>query len=523
MQHFSFKAVSRMLSALTVSALTVGGGAQGSAGAQVPVRDLLSVPQENATAKLFAGGEGKATSSSSHALKTKFVRVLRGLQAPGKGGKAEGGDALGQAGAKSGSPPGKKGSPGPAQVPGKEDDSNNHACLDTWLAGDLAKALACKEKITREEFCEKKPATPGCPNARKGCGRTMKVTDLACVKKTSEEEYCKEHPHTLGCPNAEQEKPSLVTPPSPPEAQPVPVPELRPPVPGKWPVKEDESKNCNRSGLAKDKACAEKKTLEEYCKENPEAPGCPSAKEHSCGETGSADDLACIADKSWREEHCEKNPGASGCPNAENRKCGRTMTATDLACVEDISEEEFCEKEPDTPGCPDTEKEEPSLDVDDDKGAGDGDDDDDGGDDAGSSENKAPSGASEEEKEAIAERWKELAASRKGKKGQGAQPEAQPEKKGDRGKGEKLGQGEEAQREEEDKREEEEAEPGSLGVSAGSLGVSAPLAGLVSPANDTGNQGPTKAEEPREDQRDNSNSAACADAPLALLALLTLV
>ena len=107
----------------------------------------------------------------------------------------------------------------------------------------IAKCRACEAKMSKLEYCSKRPETRGCPIPRdleRHCCKARTATCLACNAKMSVEDYCKAKPKTLGC---SRDKPRL----------------------------------CCKALTAKCLACAQGMSVDAFCRQSPSTQGCKSA------------------------------------------------------------------------------------------------------------------------------------------------------------------------------------------------------------------------------------------------------
>jgi len=235
-----------------------------------------------------------------------------------------------------------------------------------------AQCESCKQGLSVNEFCRRKPYVPGCEKYQNGggskpfpCCRANNAKCLSCVAGLSEKDYCKKNPSTGGC---------------------------------------EKYKNCCQAYNAKCESCKQGISEKEYCKNAPTdffggvqgcekyhngyqpRPCCLSGhcNKNACNgltyeEGGRGDfsakciscDLGISVEEFCRtkqpegktmegcEEFCKKkkNRDVPGCEKYHKgdggKGCCKANTADCLACSEGKSVERFCKKKRnrDVPGC----------------------------------------------------------------------------------------------------------------------------------------------------------------------------
>merc|ERR1711887_381341 len=169
-----------------------------------------------------------------------------------------------------------------------------------------AQCESCKQGLSEEEYCRKRPYVPGCRDIGNNCCRGDNAQCLSCKEGISEEEYCKKNPSTAGC--------------------------------------EKYGNICCSAYNAQCESCKQGLSEKDCCRKNPSTAGC---EKYNCCKAFTADCQSCAAGLS-EEEYCKKNPSTSGC---EKYNCCSEQSAKCLSCKEGLSEEEYCKKNPSTGGC----------------------------------------------------------------------------------------------------------------------------------------------------------------------------
>merc|ERR1711887_449225 len=179
-----------------------------------------------------------------------------------------------------------------------------------------AECESCKQGLSVNEFCRRKPYIPGCQKYQNGggskpfpCCRANNAKCLSCAAGLSEKDYCKKNPSTGGC---------------------------------------EKYRNCCQAYNAKCESCKQGISEKEYCKNAPTdffggVQGCE--KYRGCCRANNAKCLSCAAGLS-EKEYCKKNPSTGGCEKYRN--CCQAYNAKCESCKQGISEEEFCKKNPST-------------------------------------------------------------------------------------------------------------------------------------------------------------------------------
>merc|ERR1711887_345146 len=107
-----------------------------------------------------------------------------------------------------------------------------------------AQCESCKQGLSEEEYCRKRPYVPGCRDIGSNCCRGNNAQCLSCKQGISEEQYCRKNPQNfLGTPGCEK----YTTPPD---------------------------NNCCQAVEAKCEACKEGISEQEYCNRDPFFAGC---------------------------------------------------------------------------------------------------------------------------------------------------------------------------------------------------------------------------------------------------------
>jgi len=191
-----------------------------------------------------------------------------------------------------------------------------------------AQCESCKQGLSVNEFCRRKPYVPGCEKYQNGggskpfpCCRANNAKCLSCVAGLSEKDYCKKNPSTGGC---------------------------------------EKYKNCCQAYNAKCESCKQGISEKEFCKKNPSdffggVQGCEKYHKgdggKGCCKANTADCLACSEGKSV-ERFCKKKRNRD-VPGCEKKGCCKANTADCLACSKGKSVKRFCKKKRnrDVPGC----------------------------------------------------------------------------------------------------------------------------------------------------------------------------
>ena len=184
----------------------------------------------------------------------------------------------------------------------KSEDIDGHNCFTKEMWSDEKKEWCCKMKDI------------GCPDDGPMCCKAMTPSCLACMERITEEEFCEKNPGKFGCPDNGGNEDSCA---------------------GK-PKKKCKGE-CFWKGKGKKGMCIEK--------------------------SEDIDGHNCFTREMWSDEKkewcCEMKD--IGCPEDGPKKCCKALTPSCLACMEGITEEEFCEKSPGKFGCPDNGGDEDSC------------------------------------------------------------------------------------------------------------------------------------------------------------------
>jgi len=210
--------------------------------------------------------------------------------------------------------------------------SDGQECCDA----ELAECYACNEGVTDEEYCEKLPETPGCPDRPTVCCEAMIASCLACQEGVTPAEYCEENPHTEGCkitcdplmgPGSE-------------DMTGCPMDSCLPDIP-------DHCELFKKFFHHDDKCC------ESNCNIRDAETKGPCKPRPVCCEALTPECEACKEGLSL-DEYCEKYPKLCEPPKEE---CCKAMKAKCLSCQEGLSIEDYCAKNPAMMGCKKEEKE----------------------------------------------------------------------------------------------------------------------------------------------------------------------